>query len=74
MDFEDRLTRRLSLALVAAAGVLALATAPPDPLALLAAFAGWAVVLLCLAGAAGCVAAALAAVVDAPCWRRRHRR
>jgi len=71
VDFEDRLGRWLSLACVAAAWVLALATAPPDPLVLLTAFAGWAVVLLCLAGAAGCVAAALLAVFDAA---GRHRR
>lgn len=45
---DDCLERWLSLACLAAAGILAVVTAPADPVVLMTAFVGWGLILLLL--------------------------
>ena len=60
---DDCLERWLLLALLAAAGILAVVTVPADPLVLLTAFVGWGLVLVLLLGALGAMLRAVASIL-----------
>ena len=68
---DDCPERWLSLAYLAAAGILALVTAPADPLVSITAFVGWGLVLLLLLAALGAFASTLLVIGRIPAGARR---